>query len=160
VLIVDDVLAELAPTLREIVLGAAARRVPSAGSANVGGWKSGVDLFTWKHDAIRELAADLKARARLAVGAPVMFLRSWAMVNRSGSRHEWHRHGMVLSGVYYVTCGDPPVATQFQTTKGEIVDVAPRVGRLALFGDLLHRVPVYEGTEPRITIAFDVAQIC
>ena len=41
---------------------------------------------------------------------------------------------------------------------GEIA-CEPKVGRLVLFGDLLHAVPVYDGAEPRITIAFDVAKV-
>lgn len=150
--VIDDVRADLAPALRAIILDASARRALRQPSANVGGWKSSLDFLAWPHDAIRELAAVLASR----VGAPIA--KSWAMVNRAGSHHKWHHHdGVALSGVYYVACGDPAIATQFRVD-GEIVECVPRVGRLALFGGALwHRVPVYDGTEPRVTIAFDVA---
>jgi hypothetical protein len=164
VLAIDDVRPDLIPALREIILDASTRR-PTSGSSNVGGWKSTVDFLSWPEPAIRELAAELGVRARERIAAPI--LRSWAMINRAGSYHAWHHHGMELSGVYYVAPGNPAVPTLFRARASrdaanhepcDEIACEPRVGRLVLFGNLIHGVPVYDGAEPRITIAFDVGQ--
>lgn len=151
---IDDVRADLAPELTAIIMDAT-HRSSNATTANVGGWKSGTDFLTWKHDAVRDLAAEIKTHVMTAANAPIRW--SWAMVNRAGSHHEWHHHdGHTLSGIYYVACGDPAIATEFQID-GAIVECAPKIGRLALFGgSLLHRVPAYDGAAPRITVAFNV----
>ena len=58
-------------------------------------------------------------------------------------------------GILFVTSGDPPVPTVFETGPASRVEVEPKAGRLVLCGDLFHFVPVYPGTAPRIVIAFD-----
>src|SRR5271155_2724721 len=92
--IFDDVRPDLVPLLHDMILARAAR-TPSAGSNNVGGWKSGPDLLAWPGDAIDELRRDLVAR----LGAQPV---AWAMVNRNGSFHARHVHGRTYTcGVYY-----------------------------------------------------------
>ena len=158
-IVIDDVRIDLLSALREIILAAAAdKRRASAGSSNVGGWKSSTDFLSWPdRDSAptrNGIRYELEHRARAMVDAPI--LRSWAMVNRRGSYHRWHRHGMACSGIYYVA--GQCVPTVFRIN-GDEVHVLPRDGRLVLFGDLDHSVPMYDGDEPRITIAFDLARV-
>lgn len=161
--ILDGVCPELAPFLRDTILERS-RRLPSVGSNNVGGWKSGIDLFEWPEPEIASLRDAIFER----FGAcPI----GWAMVNRAGSYHKRHRHGLTYQcGVYYVTTGEPAVPTIFEIEgkRGQMagvgIDLAgrehlvlPSPGRLVMFsGATWHRVPVYEGTEPRISIALEV----
>jgi len=167
--VVDDVLPHLAPAMAREILALAGREA-STPSKNVGGWKS-YEAVLGRAGAFAELRAIVVER----------FLRgrelsaSWAMVNRAGSEHPRHQHRIaLLSGVYYVAAGDPPVDTIFEvpahirllvdghpatTLDGLSLElrVAPRPGRLVFFdGETWHRVPRYDGAEPRITIAFDV----
>lgn len=164
--IYEDVCPELAPFLRDTILERAAH-FPSQGSNNVHGWKSSTDLFEWPEPEIASLRDAIFER----FGAcPI----GWAMVNRAGSYHKRHRHGLTYQcGVYYVTTGEPAVPTifeieqsiklasdrwtgkEFATCNETFVDPLP--GRLVMFsGSTWHRVPIYEGTEPRISIALEV----
>ena len=165
--IFDDVRPELIPFLRDTILDRAAR-TPSQGSNNVGGWKSGPDLLAWAGAEIVELRRELVAR----LGAQPV---AWAMVNRRGSFHARHVHGRTYQcGVYYVAPGDPPTPTLFEVpfaidiavhgagtaraSGGHVVQhVEPNAARLVLFpGGMWHAVPVYNGNEPRISIAFEL----
>jgi hypothetical protein len=156
----DDVRPELCEALAQIILhrmqNDRGRRI---GSLNVGGWKSGEDFFAWPDAPVQELRqtiADL-----IGARSPV----SWAMVNRAGSHHPRHQHRVaILSGVYYVDAGngDPLTPTVFECPcdgrpKRQELEVEPHPGRLVICrGQTWHRVPVYAGDLPRITIAFDV----
>ncbi len=146
----DDVMAEL----REEILR---RRTSSPGShpsLNIGGWRSGEGLFSWPSLAVRAL----EAVVRVHIGG-ASYLAGWAVINAGGSHHPRHRHAMsTVSGICYINPGDPLVPTNFEspTRLGDEIHVMPAIGRLVLFaGDAWHRVPVYTGHEPRITVAFD-----
>ncbi len=88
-------------------------------------------------------------------------------MNRGGSQHPRHQHRIAtLVGVYYVTAGslDMLTPTIFECPcdpprGGPRYELAiePHPGRLVLCrGEMWHRVPIYAGELPRITIAFDV----
>lgn len=150
----DEIALDLVDSLRAIILACAGPPTPYPGGANRGGWKSRTDFLRWNAPALEVFRARIEgALDGNQIGS------SWCVVNKAGSHHGRHRHGAPISGVYYVTCGDPLVPTIFELGAHGIaaeIAIEPRVGRLVLFGDLFHRVPVYAGTEPRITIAFDV----
>jgi hypothetical protein len=148
--IFDEIALDLVPALRSVVLTCAGPGTPYPGGANRGGWKSRVDFLTWKAPVLAQFAERITGLLDGQVIGP-----SWAVVNKNGSSHGRHRHGRATSGIYYVTEGDPIVPTIFEVGTRRL-SIEPRVGRLVLFGDLFHSVPVYPGTEPRITIAFDV----
>jgi len=153
-IIYDGALPELCPELEQIILGRMqADRGRRTGSINVGGWKSGEDFFQWPDPEVQQLrqmiADTLGARSPVA----------WAMVNRLGSHHPRHQHRVaVLTGIYYVTAGSPEAITPtvFECEDGDL-EVDPHPGRLVILrGDMWHRVPIYPGELPRITVAFDV----
>lgn len=153
-LVYDGVRPDLCEALEQIVLGRMQRdRGRRVGSINVGGWKSGEDLFQWPEPAIQELGQTICTM----IG--VRSLVGWSIVNRAGSHHPRHQHRVaILTGIYYVTAGSPEALTPtvFECAGGEL-DVEPHPGRLAIFpGAMWHKVPVYPGDQPRITIAFDV----
>jgi len=154
----DHICPSLVPTIHDEII--AHSHGPSYGSKNVGGWKSTEDLFVWKDaPAIRELSrvlcGEIAEIRSLVVDRGLPFI-GWAMVNRNGSYHRRHCHGGKLVGVYYVTPGDPPVPTIIETPGGDMM-VQPIPARLVMFPPgFWHQVPVYSGTEPRITIAFEV----
>jgi hypothetical protein len=156
----DGLRPDLCEPLEQIILARMERdRGRRTGSLNVGGWKSAEDVFAWPEAAVQEFRATLCEL--IGVRTPV----AWAMVNRAGSHHPRHQHRAAsLSGVYYVTVGSPEVLTPtiFECPcdgrpKQEEMEVDPHPGRLVIcLGQTWHRVPVYSGDLPRITIAFDV----
>ena len=157
----DDVFPEICPALEQVIL----QRMQvdrSTKSLNIGGWKSTEDFFAWPDAAVQQLRQLIVTE----VGAvrPV----AWAMVNRAGSHHPRHQHrAAVLTGIYYVTAGseDAIIPTVFEcegatlrgVPSGYDLEVEPHPGRLVICrGETWHRVPIYPGELPRITIAFDV----
>lgn len=156
----DNVRADLCSTLEQVILDRMQNdRHRKTGSINVGGWKSGEDFFSWSDAAVQELRQAIVE----IVGAKSPI--AWAMVNRAGSHHPRHQHRVAtLSGVYYVTAGSPDAITPtiFECPcdgrpKREELEVEPHPGRLVVCrGAAWHRVPIYRGEAPRITIAFDV----
>lgn len=156
----DDVRPELCPALEQVILGRMqSDRGRRVGSLNVGGWKSGEDFFAWPDEAVQELRRSIVEM----VGARPLV--AWTMVNRAGSQHPRHQHrAAILVGVYYVTVGSPDAITPTvfecdgdgRSGRYEL-EVEPYPGRLAVCrGDTWHRLPIYPGELPRITIAFDV----
>jgi len=147
-LVLDGLLPDGCPELAELILSIGG---PSAGSTNVGGWKSDDRLFEYDSPAI--IALDQAVTEML--GAPSV---AWAMVNHNGSLHRRHQHGgAIVSWVYYVEAGDPLAPTIFECADGSEVDIEPQPGRIAVFpGQMWHRMPAYPGQAPRITIAGDV----
>ncbi len=146
----EDVVSEL----RDEILRRRSRSPGSHPSLNVGGWRSGEELFSWPALAVRDLEAVIRSR----IGG-ASYLVGWAVVNAGGSYHPRHRHAMgTVSGVCYIDPGNPAVPTIFESSSGlgEEIHVVPAIGRIVLFAsDTWHRVPVYNGADPRITIAFD-----
>ena len=148
----DAIEPELAAELEAVILARAEPGKPYPGGANRGGWKSGVDLFAWPEPPFQILRARIAAMLEAAGGfAPG---NAWTVVNRNGSWHGRHRHGVPLMGILFITSGHPAVPTIFECNGGEI-EIDPRPGRLVLCGDMFHRVPIYSGSAPRIVIAFD-----
>lgn len=160
----DGVRPELCSALEQIILGRMQNdRGRRVGSLNVGGWKSSEDFFAWRDAPVQELLRTIVE----IVGAPKPLV-GWAMVNRAGSQHPRHQHRVaILSGVYYVTPGSSKAITPTifecpcdgRARPGEHHELAvdPYPGRLVICrGETWHRVPIYAGDLPRITIAFDV----
>ncbi len=158
--VLDDVLSELCPAIEQVILHRM-RTDRSTKSLNVGGWKSAEDFFSWPDAAVQQLRQQVLAE----VGAAQLV--AWAMVNRAGSHHPRHQHrAAVLTGVYYVAPGSEEaiVPTVFECegdgargSSGYELEVEPHPGRLVICrGETWHRVPIYSGELPRITIAFDV----
>lgn len=160
-LVRDDVRPELCSQLERVILDRMQNDRRRTASINVGGWKSSEDFFSWPDAAVQELRRTIIAEVGVS---PV----AWTMVNRNGSHHPRHQHRIaILTGIYYVTTGniDALVPTVFECPcdsragRGEHyeLEVEPHPGRLVLCrGETWHRVPVYAGELPRITIAFDV----
>jgi hypothetical protein len=160
----DGVRSDLCPALEQVILGRMqSDRGRRVGSLNVGGWKSGEDFFAWPDAAVQELRRVL---VEVVGERPLV---GWTMVNRAGSQHPRHQHrAAVLVGVYYVAPGsaDAITPTVFECPcDGRVVrgkeryelEVEPHPGRLVISrGTAWHRVPVYPGDLPRITVAFDV----
>lgn len=158
-LVFDGVLPEICPALEQIILGRM-RTNRSTKSLNVGGWKSSEDFLSWPDPAVQKLRAWIISE----LAAPRLV--GWAMVNRSGSHHPRHQHRVaVVTGLYFVTAGseeaitptvfecdgEAPPQTAFE------LEVEPHPARFVIFrGETWHRVPVYPGELPRITVAFDV----
>lgn len=163
-LIFDDVLPDLCPALGQVILHRMARSGRTkTGSINVGGWKSAEDFFNWPDDPVQQLRQVIAqlVGARSPVG--------WAMVNRAGSRHPRHQHrAAIISGVYYVAAGSPDAITPtvfecpcdgrpIRPSDRYELEVEPHPGRIVLCrGETWHRVPIYSGDLPRITVAFDI----
>jgi hypothetical protein len=154
-LVFDGVLPELCPALKQVILHRMRTDRKSTASLNVGGWKSTEDFFAWPDAAVQELRRWVVAE----VGAPRPV--AWAMVNRAGSHHPRHQHRVaILTGIYYVAAGSEnaiiPTVFECEGTSDEL-EVEPHPGRLVICrGETWHRVPIYPGELPRITIAFDV----
>lgn len=151
-IVLDGVRPDLCPALAEIILRRMQTDRRRTASLNVGGWKSAEDFFSWPDASVQELRLLIAAE----VGPrPV----GWAMVNRAGSHHPRHQHrAAILTGVYYVTVGseDAITPTIFECAGGDL-EVEPHPGRIVICrGETWHKVPVYSGDLPRITIAFDV----
>jgi hypothetical protein len=158
-IIFDGVRPELCPALEQIILDRMrSSRGQKVGSLNIGGWKSGEDFFSWRDVAVQELRQTIVNL--IGTSSPV----AWAMVNRAGSQHPRHQHRIAgLSGIYYVTSGSENAITPtiFEcpsaASRRYDLEIEPDPGRLVLCqGQMWHRVPRYDGEEPRITIAFDV----
>jgi len=151
----DGVRPDLCPALERIILGRmqSDRGGRKVGSINVGGWKSSEDFFAWPDLAVQEIRQAFTE----IVGAKTQV--GWTMVNRAGSQHPRHQHrAAILVGVYYVAAGSPNAITPtvFERPEGEL-EVDPHPGRLVLCrGETWHRLPIYPGELPRITIAFEV----
>lgn len=159
-------MTELTEGLAALILSHA--HEASFASNNVGGWKSSDKLFDWPDPVIGSFVTTL-ARDFLLGCKP----RGWAMVNRHGSYHARHTHGWggdgaLVSGVFCVDsggAGSPGTVFEIPQKKTPSVrnpkpvelEISAKRGRLVLFpSDMWHRVPIYYGSKPRITISFDV----
>jgi hypothetical protein len=134
------------------ILARAKPGTPYPGGANRGGWKSSVDLWAWPEIAVQWLRMRIQT---LLIERGFVPGNAWAVVNRNGSWHGRHRHGVPIMGIAFIASGDPPIPTVFEVGAGHNVEVPPVPGRIVLCGDLYHHVPVYNGSTPRIVVAFD-----
>jgi len=88
----------------------------------------------------------------------------WGMVSKSGMEGNRHNHAGRVSGAYYVDTGssgaqDGGLMQFFANPELDypIHRLAPEPGQLFLFpSSLEHSVSRYEGTSPRIVIAFNL----
>lgn len=157
--------------------------------SNLGGWRSEPDLLDWPEPEIGQL--------RRMIGEAVMqfmqltieparrhqrlqirpSMAAWANINRDGSYNIVHNHpGQHLSGVYYVTVGEPDPAHPMNGTfefhdprpAAEAMPVPgfdfgskqtfqPQPGMMLLFPSWhKHMVHPFRGAGERISIAFNV----
>jgi len=127
--------------------------------SNRGGWHSRPDLLEWPEPAVQRLVTrivDVVARYE----PTTIRMHAWANVLRNGGLHLAHRHGQAAwSGVYYVASGASEAGGRITFARNlEARIVTPEDGMLLLFpGDLLHSVEQYQGSTPRISIAFNLA---
>jgi hypothetical protein len=158
-LVFDGVRPELCPVLEQIILGRLQNsRGRKVGSINIGGWKSEEDFFSWPDEAVQELRQTIVDQ----IGHPSPV--AWAMVNRAGSQHPRHQHRIAtLSGVYYVSPGSENAITPtifecpYNVNQHYDLEIEPDPGRLVLLSGMMwHRVPIYAGGNPRITVVFDI----
>ena len=178
--------AEINPALKEEVFRRE-RECGGMDVSNVGGWHSERDFFSWEvpavgvlQQAIANLVTDTMASVRPVTKGMKAKLRlvGWAMVAREGNYTTMHAHsGFTWSGVYYAASGGQSVdhpnsgQIQFVDPRGAVgmiptpaapfmerVMIEPEDGLLVLFPSwLVHWVHPFHGSEPRISIAFNVA---
>lgn len=172
--------------LRKIVLDRE-RTTPAHNRSNFGGWQSEHDLLDWPHpematlrdwifEAVREMTGHTFKDELLRVDGSLKVV-AWANVLRRGNFNRIHNHpGFSWSGVYYVSLGgkpasaadglielvDPRGAANMIATPGQTFEnrarIRPRAGEMILFPSFLqHYVNPYEGTDVRISIAFNVS---
>ena len=176
----------LNPRLREIVLERE-RTSPGSNHSNVGGWQSERNLLEWPHPEMATLRLWVVEALKQATGytldglplriAGSLQIMAWANVLRRGNYNRVHNHPeFSWSAVYYVCLGgapaseadgliefvDPRGAANMVATPGRPFDqkvrVRPRVGEVILFPSFLqHYVNPYEGTDVRISIAFNIS---
>lgn len=129
-----------------------------------------------RHLVLTELQISESCVSRLSVK-----LDGWINVLRRGAYHTTHMHpGATWAGVYYVTAGtsgaDDGGVIEFINTGNTVlpyqvngktiernrkIRIDPRPGLLLLFpGSLWHTVLPYYGSSPRITVAFNVSDVC
>ena len=181
--VTDDVpfSARLNDALEPVIL---ARRKTTSGHqlSNRGGWQSEHDLLSWGGEAARAIAdhALLLANSHTAgrsSDSPSWRYDAWANVSENGHFNMPHFHGASFwAAVYYVTGGDdeggelvlhdprlPGMAMHtgqlgFKNigAQGEF-RIQPRPGLMVLFPAwLFHRVEVFRGASPRISIAMNI----
>ncbi len=172
--------------LREIVLERE-RTSPAYIHSNVGGWQSERNLLEWPHpematlrqwvvEALKQVTGHTLGGLPLRIGGSLQIM-AWANVLRRGNYNRVQNHpGFSWSAVYYVCLGgapaseadgliefvDPRGGANMVATPGRPFDqklrLRPRAGELILFPSwLLHYVNPYEGTDVRISIAFNIS---
>ncbi len=149
--------------------------------SNQGGWHSEDELHRHNHPAIAWLTREILATARAALHEPlkqsgagqIALTQSWANINE---RYDWnapHEHLPAdWSGVFYVQSGmsEPPAdgdcsgqilffnpVTGPPQRQATTLNYTPRDGLLLLFPSwLLHMVAPHPGSQPRISISFNL----
>ncbi len=123
--------------LRALILEREAASDGGMVRSNLGGWHSGLDLFSWESPAVKTLHERVRnlviatTRAALTRGPSRRFratyhMLAWANVLRNGHYHNVHNHPEnTWSGVYYVDDGAPEADRPFNGVL-ELLD--PRIG--------------------------------
>ena len=155
--------------------------------SNRGGWHSETDLIEWGGDSaarladhVQRLASELTVDRRSPESASFPWkLSGWANVNENGSYNEQHCHpGAFWSAIFYVRV-DPSAAggeIVFRDPRAPVnemyaprlgirynggegsVHIKPEAGMLILVPAWLeHSVRKWEGSEPRISVAMNLA---
>ena len=163
--------------LRELILN----RMPADWQPSrsvMGGWHSGLDFFNWGGQDVAQLTHWVQQgvgemsreclRGKLEGAEVTLF--GWANVLFDGGFNKVHDHGeYTWSGVYYVDhgeAGDDPnngILEFIDPRSGvaeamkKVVRIQPTAGGLVIFpGWLKHYVLPYRGSDPRISVAFNV----
>ena len=152
--------------------------------SNSGGWHSTKDLHEWPTEASAALKKHIQLLLTQMIRDTVKDakeehfqnweIEAWANVNKSGDYNYPHNHtkgGALWSGIYYLEPGDSKRGgrTKFEDRSGvakEILNnsdpyerehaITPQRGLMVLFpATLWHYVEKYQGSEERITIAFN-----
>mmetsp|Transcript_39308 Transcript_39308/g.77337 ORF Transcript_39308/g.77337 Transcript_39308/m.77337 type:complete len:719 (+) Transcript_39308:8-2164(+) len=112
-------------------------------------------------DFMRNTGLVSKAIINEVIKVPV---QAWATVHSLGMKHARHQHNAAaISGTYYVKLPENPSPISFFDTRGpsppfaNFFHVKPQVGDIVVFpGWLPHEVAPTTGTDPRISIAFNL----
>jgi uncharacterized protein (TIGR02466 family) len=158
---------------------------PGIVKSNVGGWHSDSDFLRWEGPepgelfshvagAVKDYAA-VERRVDAAALDLTVTAEGWANVARAGNYARPHVHpNSNLSCVYYVDAGDaadapsgviefldprnrPGMFASEGTVSFDAYKVTPQNGMLLMFPAwLYHYVHPYQGTRPRISVAFNV----
>lgn len=172
--------------LRDTIL-ARRRKHPGSNHSNLGGWQSDMGLLHWGGNPARSLAREVLALADTVTVDEAQpdrphnwSLEAWANVNEAGHANLPHSHagasGCFWSAVYYLTAADgaggallfddprgPMVGThgpslRFRGGTERRLQLAPEAGLLILFPAwLIHSVLPWQGSTPRISIAFNLS---
>jgi uncharacterized protein (TIGR02466 family) len=155
--------------------------------SNRGGWHSETDLLEWGGDSaarladhVQRLANDLTVDRRSPEAASFPWkLSAWANVNENGAYNEQHCHpGAFWSAIFYVRVDPsggggeivfrdprapmnemyaPRLGIRYNGGEGR-VHIQPEAGMLILVPAWLeHSVRKWEGQEPRISVAMNLA---
>jgi len=175
------------PVLAQVILETA-RKYPSEGKSNVGGWRSRNDLFHWAVPEVTEIGNWILDCARQIIEASAqpdryrgkLNMVGWATVCRTGNYNAPHIHPeSAWSGVYYIDSGDPdrtiPLSSCLELLDprtaaggahtpgdpfGHPVRIAPQAGMLIFFpGWLTHWVHPHSGPRERIAISFNISAV-
>lgn len=156
---------------------------------NAQGWHSKLEMQSWSNIAVQSLFFFVKEQASKFIMESTALedgidsnewqIEAWANVNSSGASNNVHTHdtkgGVILSGFYYVSLGQPE-STRYQGNTyfvdrdnypkhynlspilfGREIDNIPKLGEVILFPSWLpHGVREYRGIGERITIAFNL----
>ncbi len=155
--------------------------------SNRGGWHSETDILEWGGDPVLNLADRVKAlateltidRTNPEAASFPWKLSGWANLNEKGSHNEQHCHpGAFWSAIFYVRVDpsaaggeivfrDPraPVNEMYAPRLGirynggeGTVHIKPEAGMLILLPAWLeHSVRRWEGSDPRISVAMNLA---
>jgi hypothetical protein len=134
-------------------------------------------LLNWSRTCVFEAAKHANG-ARWPSGAKigVNIHESWCHITKTGGYHDMHWHpNSSWSAIYYVHAGDSNVENRsglnrfyspWRVSYSDIgtrycsetssIDIAPRDGNLVIFPSWLpHAATPYQGTTPRVVIAFN-----
>ena len=171
--------------LRVLIL-AAELASPGVARSNVGGWHSDQQFLDRRDPCVQALLRRIRLMTQELTRAfmpprPYSFaVVGWANILRAGDYNAVHTHPNAMwSGVYYVTGNPEPPGTEPAGVRGRIELYDPRPGAAASYtldndlqrnftynpraGAMLvfpswvpHFVHAHRGSEPRISVAFNV----
>lgn len=148
---------------------------------NVGGWHGEYTFHMSPHarvlnNHIKTAVSELRKHRELKEDLEIFTM--WGNVSRQGHYMNPHKHSGVLSGFYCVDPGNPQIEQSGVTRILADVDrcpwkvkerpdnadklvneytLVPVAGQIVLFpSETIHYVEPYDGTEPRVTVAFNL----
>jgi uncharacterized protein (TIGR02466 family) len=133
-------------------------------------WLSAATLHTSENSDLQKLAELVEETANRSVrktdpSSRLSITSMWCIVSRRGMAGSRHNHAGRLSGAYYVDTGSSGAADgglmqfyQHPELPQPSHSLAPESGQVFLFpSSLEHSVSCYEGSSPRIVIAFNLS---